>query len=272
MNQSAPSVRDHYSASALVTRLQAALSSTAPEGTPLTVAQLAPLDQFHTRGILATKDLAQAAGVALTTRVLDIGSGLGGPARFLAATYGCHVVGVDLSSDFVEAATYLTTRTNLAHRASFQVADALHLPFEGAAFDTAFLQHVAMNVEDRAALYAEIHRVLAPDGRFATFDIVRRTGDVHYPVPWARNPSTSFLFTEEETRTALEHAGFRALSWNDDTEIAVEWFGTLLATPPAAGLNLGLVMGPDFATMASNLAKNLREGRLGVLSAVVARD
>ena len=186
----------------------------------MTVAQLAPLDQFHTRGILATSELAGAAGIEPSTRVLDLGCGIGGPARYLAATFGCKVTGVDLSPDFIEAATYLTARCGLSDRVTFQVGDALHLPFEDAAFDAVFLQHVAMNIEDRTALYAEVRRILATGGRFATYDLVLRDGDVVYPAPWARDASTSFLLSEGDTRTALEQAGFQAVLWRDDTQTA----------------------------------------------------
>ena len=161
-------VREHYSATGLTDRVKSALATVTPEGQTLTVAQLAPLDQFHTRGILATAELALAAGLEPSSRVLDLGCGIGGPERYLAVTFGCRVTGVDLSPGFVDAATYLTARCGLSGRVTFQVGDALHLPFEDSAFDTVFLQHVAMNVEDRAVLYAEVHRNLAPGGRLAT--------------------------------------------------------------------------------------------------------
>ena len=262
-------VREHYSASGLKDRILSALAAIVPEGQKLTVPQLAPLDQFHTRGILATADLAAAAEVGPSTRVLDLGCGIGGPARYLAATFGCKVTGVDLSPGFIDVAAYLTERCGLSERLTFRVGDALHLPFEDAAFDVVFLQHVAMNIADRAALYAEVRRILAPGGRFATFDIVLRDGDVLYPTPWARDASNSYLQTEHDTREALEHAGFKTVLWRDDTRIALDWFKTIMAGPPPGALSLGLVLGPDMPAMAGNLARNLRENRLGVLSAIL---
>ena len=144
--------------------------------------------------------------------VLDVGSGIGGPARFLAATYGCQVTGVDLSEPFVDAARYLTERTGQSGQVSFQTASALELPFDDGRFDVVLLQHVAMNISDRARLYREIRRVLKSGGRFATFDVVLNSGEPHYPVPWARTPATSFLLTAAATREAIEagrvpHAG-----------------------------------------------------------------
>jgi SAM-dependent methyltransferase len=272
MTDTTTMVRQHFSATGLTDRIKASLSAMTPEDQPLTIAQLAPLDQFHTRGILATAELADAVGLEPASRVLDLGCGLGGPARYLAATFGCAVTGVDLSPGFIDAATYLTARCGLADRATFQVGDALHLPFEAGAFDSVFLQHVAMNIEDRAALYAEVRRILAPGGRFATYDLVLRDGDVVYPAPWARDASTSFLRSEADTRAALEHAGFKVVLWRDDTQTALNWFKASMAGPPPNGPNLGVVMGPDFPAMAGNLARNIREHRLGVLSAVLVRN
>jgi SAM-dependent methyltransferase len=271
MTATTAKIREHYSSTGLTGRIKSALAMIAPKDQMLTVAQLAPLDQFHTRGILATTELAEAAGLEPSTRVLDLGCGLGGPARYLAATFGCKVTGVDLSPSFIDTATYLTARCGLSDRVTFQVSNALHLPFEDAAFDTVFLQHVAMNIEDRTALYAEVRRILTPGGRFATYDLVLRGGDVVYPTPWARDASTSFLLGESDTRTALEKAGFNAVLWRDDTQTALDWFRAAMAGAPPNGLNLGLVMGPDFTAMTRNLARNIRENRLGVLSAVMTR-
>ena len=264
-------VREHYSATNLTNRIKSALATVAPEGQLLTVAQLAPLDQFHTRGILATSELATAAGIQPSMRVLDIGCGIGGPARYLAATFGCNVNGIDLSPGFIDAATYLTARCGLSDRVTFRTGDALHLPFEDAAFDAVFLQHVAMNVKDRTALYAEVRRILAPGGRLATFDVVLRDGEVVYPTPWARDASTSFLLSERDTRTALEQTGFKVVLWRDDTQTALEWFKAIAGSQPVA-LSLGVVIGPDFPVIVGNLARNIREKRLGVLSAVLTRD
>lgn len=264
-------VREHYSATNLTDRIKSALATTVPEEQKLTVAQLAPLDQFHTRGILATTELAEAAELSPSTRVLDLGCGIGGPARYLAATFGCNVIGVDLSPSFIDAATYLTERCELSDRVNFQIGDALHLPFEDAAFDTVFLQHVAMNIEDRAALYAEVDRILVPKGRFVIHDLVLRDGDVVYPAPWARDASTSFPLSELDTRATLEQAGFKAIFWRDDTQSTLDWFRAARASSPSEP-NLGAVMGPDFPAIIGNLVRNLSENRLGVLSAVLTSD
>jgi len=261
-------VRDHYRATGLTERLRAALKAFGPDDARLQPQQLAGLDQFHTRGLAATAELAELAGVDAAKSVLDVGSGVGGPARFLAATYGCRVTGVDLSEPFVEAARYLTERTGQSALASFEVASALALPFDGGRFDVALLQHVAMNIAERARLYREIRRVLKSGGRFATFDIVSLGGEPLYPVPWARTSATSFLLSAAATREAVEAAGFAVRAWRDDTEAAKSWIAGLNASGPPPSPNLGVVMGPQFAELAANLGRNLMQGRLGVLTAV----
>jgi sarcosine/dimethylglycine N-methyltransferase len=261
-------VRDHYRATGLRERLKTVLQTFGPGEQRLATQQLAALDQFHTRGLAATAELAQLVGITADMSVLDVGSGVGGPARFLAATYGCRVAGVDLSEPFVDAARYLTERTGQSGQVSFQTASALELPFDGGGFDVVLLLHVAMNIADRALLYREIRRVLRSGGRFATFDVVLRSGEPDYPLPWARTPATSFLSTAGATCEAIEPAGFRTLVWQDDTEAAKAWIAQLGKSGPPPSPNLGVVMGPDFAQLAANLGRNFMEGRLGVLTAV----
>jgi sarcosine/dimethylglycine N-methyltransferase len=261
-------VRDYYRATGLTERLKTALKTFGPEEQRLTPPQLATLDQFHTRGLAATTELAKLAGITADMSVLDVGSGVGGPARFLAATFGCQVTGVDLSEPFVDAARYLTERTGQSGQVSFHAASALELPFDDGHFDVAVLQHVAMNISDRARLYREILRVLKSGGKFATFDVVLNSGNPHFPVPWARTPATSFLLTADATREAIEAAGFRMLAWQDDSEAAKAWIAQLRASGPPSSPNLGVVMGPDFAQLSANLGRNLLEGRLGIVTAV----
>jgi ubiquinone/menaquinone biosynthesis C-methylase UbiE len=264
-------VRDHYRATGLTERLRTALAPLGPEDQRLTPQQLNALDQFHTRGLAATDDLAKLAGITADMSVLDVGSGVGGPARFLAATYGCRVIGIDLSEPFVDAARYLTMRTGQTTKVTFETGDALNLPFENRSFDAIFLQHVAMNIADRPGLYREIRRVLKSGGRFATFDVVSNDGEAgepHYLVPWARTPATSFLITAAATRAAIEPAGFHKAAWQDDTEAAKAWVAQLRASGPPPSPNLGVVVGPDFGQVAANLGRNIMEGRVGVLSAV----
>lgn len=238
---------------------------------------LAALDQFHVGGIEATGQLAKRLNPPRGSRILDVGSGLGGPARFLAASYTCEVIGVDLSAPFVEVANYLTERTDLLERVTTTRGDALDLPFKTGSFDFAWTQHVAMNIKDRDGLYREILRVLRPGGRLAIYDpVAGEGGDPVYPVPWARTAAHSFLRTPGSMRTSLETAGFEVLSWSDVTEDAVGWRRSLASVAAEKSrelraLALPLVMGPDFVERGENFELNLRERRVRLVQVIAER-
>jgi len=275
-------VREHYGGVALWDRVQAALERRGLLKCVIDWSELAPIDEFHTGGLAATREVVAALDPMAGDRVLDVGSGLGGPARLIAAQRECDVTGIDLTPEFVEVAERLTERTGLSDRVRFVCADALALPFEDGAFDAAITQHVAMNIADRARLYAEIRRVLRPGGRFALYDVVTGSaGPLTFPVPWARDPETSFLLTAEETRTAVAAAGFEELSFADRTDPVVQgarfWArnvdgppGAAPDAPPAPEPRFDLrdVMGDDFAQLAANLRENLVEGRARVIQLV----
>ncbi len=270
-------VATHYAGEQLKQRLVEALDAAGLSGRSVSVQELAPLDQFHTRGLAATADLASAAGIVAADAVLDVGAGLGGPSRYLAATCGCTVEGIDLSPAFVEAARYLAERAGLADKVSYAAGDALALPYDEESFDVAWTQHVAMNIADRDRLYAGIRRVLRPGGRLATYDVVSGSGEaLHFPVPWSRVPDTSFVMAPDAMRSILEHHGLTVRSWTDRTAEGVAWFeqqraarAEAVAQPHRLGLHLA--MGPDFQGMTVNLARNLAEGRARVIEAVLVR-
>lgn len=269
-------VISHYGEKDLLERLDAALAAAGLGDGEMAPEALAPLDQFHARGLAATEELAQAVGLGAASRVLDIGSGLGGPSRYLASTFGCHVHGIDLSPTFVAAARHLAQRAGLADRVVYECANALDLPYEAETFDVVWTQHVAMNIADRGRLYGEALRVLRKGGRFAIYDVVTGNGEpLHFPVPWSREPDTSFLMTPDAMRAALEAAGFRILEWTDRTGAARAWFDerrkASAAGAPPSPLGLHLAMGPDFAQMGGNLGRNIAEGRVGILQVVAER-
>ena len=260
----------HYGGVDLSGRIEAALRSAGPVDDPLAWSDLAPLDQFHVRGLPATLELAGALDLGPESRVLDVGAGLGGAARCLAATYGCHVTGIDLSEPFVDAAKLLTARCGLSERVAFQVADALALPFDDGAFDVAWTQHVAMNIFDRPRLYGEIARVLRAGGLLAIYDVVEGEGGLIFPVPWAQTSETSHLMSPDAMRALLEASGFSVEIWKDTTAEAIAWFGAAAAAGPRP-LGLQVAMGPGFGAMAANLARNLREGRARLVQTILRR-
>jgi ubiquinone/menaquinone biosynthesis C-methylase UbiE len=264
-------VERHYAARSLLDNVMATLEATAPAGGKLKAADLAPLDQFHAGGMEATRQLATLAGLEAGQRVLDVGSGTGGPARFLAEACGCSVVGVDLTAEYCRIAEALTERVGLGDKVSFRTANALDLPFDDGCFDVVWTQHVAMNIADRPGLYREIHRVLRPGGKLALYDAVAGTGEPLFPVPWARDASTSFLLSPDAVRAVLEQSGFTLVEWHDATSDAKRWFAARTGAP-RANLGLHLLMGPDFRTMAANFARSIMEGRVGLLMAVAQKS
>jgi ubiquinone/menaquinone biosynthesis C-methylase UbiE len=267
-------VRQQYGTASLQERVDQALQRAGLGQGTLNWSDLVPLDQFHVRRLGATRELAEVLNVEAESEVLDIGCGLGGPARFLAATYGCRVTGIDLSQPFVDVATMLTERCGLKERALHQHANALNLPFPDGSFTLAWTQHVAMNIADRPRFYAEARRVLKPGGRLAVYDVISGDGrPLIFPVPWAQRREMSFLLTGDAMRKVLEGTGFLEVSWSDKTEPAMSWFAevqaSLSSSPP---LGISIVMGPQFLEMAGNLAQNLQDGRVQLVQAVFSRQ
>lgn len=228
----------------------------------LTTTDLRAVDEFHIRGHKATLELAEAMMLTPESHVLDIGSGLGGPARTLAKSCGCHVTGIDLTRAYCETANMLSTWVKLDKQTDFRQADATCLPFADASFDAAMTIHVAMNIPDKAAMYAQAKRVLKPGGRFVIYDVLQgEGGEVRFPVPWAREPSISHLETPEGMKSLLTQAGFHILDIRNSTTDSLQWFERTTAasdraTPP---VTLRHVLGDDFPQMVRNQIRNLRE-------------
>lgn len=268
------SVQAHYTRAGLGELILAALEKAGKDLSRLTPEDLAPIDEFHIRGRVATLELARVARVDSTKRVLDVGSGVGGTSRCLAREFGCHVTGIDLTDEYCRAAAMLSDRIGLANLVDYRQGDATNLPFPDASFDIVWTEHVAMNIPDKRKLYQEMCRVLKPGGTLAIYDILAGpSGPVIFPVPWARTPESSFLAAPDELRGLLENAGFHIDAWADTTDAARIWFVALaekIRKEGVAPLGFHVLLGSDFPAMAQNQRRNLEESRI-VLAQIVAR-
>lgn len=278
MSASSAEIERHYGRGGLLERVLAALTAAGKNVDNLTIDDLAAVDEFHSRRRRATEELAQMLAPTPGQKLVDIGSGLGGPSRYLAKMCGCKVSGIDLTAEFVATAADLTRRVGLSEQVDFRQGSALELPFADGSFDLAWSQNVAMNIADRASYYAQMHRVLRPGGRLAIQDVAQGPGGPpHYPVMWADTAATSFLRTPEETRALLQKAGFKVSIWNDNTDAAIAEMEAERAHQTASGsgrpvLGIHVVVGPSFWDKARNGSRNMLENRLRLINAVLERD
>lgn len=263
-------VEAHYTRGDLLQAVLAGLVAAGHDPEHLEAGALGPVEEFHTFGRQGTVALAEAAGLEPGEHVLDVGSGLGGPARHLAREYGCTVTGVDLTAELVAVAAELTRRVGQDDVVTFQQGDATDLPFADDRFDVVWTQHVSMNIADKPALFAEMARVLRPGGRLASFDILAAEGHptLHFPVPWAEDASTSALASPSETRALLAGAGLAVRVWDDVTAEAAEFYAFLAELPeepPPLGLHLLI---PNMRVKGANLRRGVDEGALTVVRCV----
>jgi sarcosine/dimethylglycine N-methyltransferase len=233
----------------------------------LHAADLAPLEDFHTMGRIATMQLVDMLGITAADQVLDAGTGIGGTARYVADHCGCRVSAVDLTDDYCESADWLNRLVGLHNQISVRRADVTELPFADGTFQVAFSQHVQMNIADKSRLYSEARRVLADGGRLAIWDITAGgDGALDFPLPWADKPELSHLVSPDRLRAVIESSGFAVEHWDDLTDQAGALMQTFLTLPPNP---LGLhAFVPDFEQKARNLTRALADGRLRAIRGI----
>lgn len=254
----------HYAHGSLAEAILAALTQAGKDVSHLSVKDLAPVDEFHIGGRLATIELANQLGLRPGMRLLDIGCGVGGAARYMADELGCEVTGIDLSGEYASVANLLAERTKLSDRVRYQQGSALDLPFSDGSFDGAYMCHVGMNIEDKPGLFREVRRVLRPLGVFGIYDVMRLSdGDLSYPVPWASGAESSFVVDSATYRRLLIAEGFEVLRERDRRDFALATFQQMRAKAAGAGapaLGLHIVMGAGAAAKVRNMIANVSAG------------
>jgi SAM-dependent methyltransferase len=254
-------INKQYGQSNLASKLIALLQTESPTREDLTY-----FDEIHIQGRKATRELASIAELKKGMKVLDIGCGIGGPARTLAAEFGCSVVGLDLNQEFCKTAEILTNLINLNDLVTFQNGNALDMPFSDNIFDVLWIQHVLMNIQDKKQLLKQCSRVLKLGGQLILHEIcLGPNSPLHFPVVWANNSKLNYLMFSEDLYNLIIKYGFIEHLWIDITKKSISWYHTMKTTRksnPRQLLGLDLVIGPDFAKKGTNTRLNLEEGRI----------
>ena len=271
----------HYDTTDVFKLVVDALQSSGKDLRTINVDDLAVIDQFHTRGKFATQNLSELAKLKPEDWVLDVGSGLGGPARYVASTCGGRVLGIDLSEQFTRVATALSKLVRLDDKVTFVCGDATRLPFPDATFSVVWTQHVSMNIADKGALFREMARVLRTGGRLVLSDAVRgasfASGEFLYPVPWASSLDHNHLISADELRSLAAQCGLEAVSVSTKSAEAVQLLSRARTGDSSAekggklSLGMHLVLGPQARTMVDNLRTNLQAGRVEIIDALFVK-
>ena len=255
------SVAQHYGNDGIVSRIISALSEAGFDTGNLEPDVFAGADEFHIGGRKGSEFVASAFDVKSGQRLLDIGSGIGGPARFIANTLDVTVEGIDLTPEFVEAAVEITEMVGMTEQVSFQVGSATSIPFDDDTFDASTVLHVGMNIPDKGLLFSEMARVTKPDGSIVVYDVMR-TGedDLVFPMPWSSTSEYSFVDTVDAYVKAAENAGLELLTVDDHAEMALSFFSNPPSDPPP--VNLGHLMGTGMPEMVANAGNAIKSGTI----------
>jgi len=270
------SVSDVYLHGDLLNAIKAALPSLGKTTENVTIEDLAPVDEFHIGGRLATDNLINQLNFSEQGHILDVGCGLGGAARYVAINYKNRVTGIDLTSEYIETGKALCGWLNLDKDITLEHGSALSMPFQDNMFDGGYMLHVGMNIEDKALLFAEINRVLKPGAFFGVYDVMRqKEGELIYPVPWATESSFSKLSTPDEYRRALSDAGFSVSNENNRRDFSLEFFKKLREKTEANGgpspLGLHTLMQESTANKIKNMIDNISTGYIAPVEIIAQK-
>jgi ubiquinone/menaquinone biosynthesis C-methylase UbiE len=270
MSQFQSPVEEHYYQDGIFENILKLLKEQGKER--ITREDITQVDEFHVRGAAVSVELAEEAGFDKNTRVLDVGCGIGGPARMLAAKFGCKVTGIDITEEFIRTAKLLSRETGLDEQTEFITGNALQLPFNNESFDVVWTQHAQMNIKDKGTFYSEICRVLKKGGRFIYYDIFSINHEtLYFPVPWAMNGSLSFLMTINELNGLLTELGLLEITAKDETMEAIQFFKQMRersAKEGQPGPGMYILMGKNTNEMLAGLVRNINQNKIELQSGI----
>ena len=266
----------HYEQGGILGRIKDGLSALGKTQATVTTEDLSPVDEFHIGGRQATGDFLDQLRLNASDCVLDIGCGIGGAARFAASRYGSTVTGVDLTGEYIETGNTLCSWVGLSNQVTLLHENAVDMPFEDGSFDAAYMLHVGMNIEHKAALAAEINRVLKPGAHLGIFDVMRvGDGSLDFPLPWSSLPETSAVGTPDEYKKALAGAGFKLIAERNRHDFAMAFFVDLRARmaglqgPPPLGLHI--LMGEKTSEKISNVVALISENQIAPIELIAKK-
>jgi SAM-dependent methyltransferase len=269
-------VANHYTHGSLIDAIRDGIQKLGKTTDSVHIDDLGPVDEFHIGGRVATESFLDQLNINAAHHVLDVGCGLGGGSRLAAQKYGCRVTGVDLTREYVETGNMLCSWVGLGDNICLEVEDATILPHANETFDRAYMLHVGMNIADKEALAAELHRVMRPGGRVGIYDVMKiGDGDLAFPVPWATEPAGSSVAPPTAYKSALEGAGFNIIAERNRREFALEFFAQLQSKAASAGgpppLGLHILMGSTAPVKVKNMIENVSRNLIAPVEIVAEK-
>ncbi|MAJ11603.1 MAG: SAM-dependent methyltransferase [Thiotrichales bacterium] len=269
-------VSTHYQHGSLIKVIEEGFNRQGKAPPDISLDDMSVIDEFHIGGRQASEEFLDQLRLQERSLVLDVGCGLGGPARFVASQFGCLVSGIDLTHEYVDTGNVLSNWVGLDKKVILQQGSATALPFPDGQFDAAYMMHVGMNIADKKSLFVEVFKVLKPDGIFGIYDVMQvGSGEMQYPAPWAASKNTSSLASPQGYQTGLKEAGFNILATRERGDFAVEFFENMkrrmaeTTADPALGLHV--LMGGDAKTKVANVLTSIKAGSIAPVEIIAQR-
>ena len=269
-------VSTHYQHGSLIKVIEEGFNHQGKTPSDISLDDMSVIDEFHIGGRQASEEFLDQLQLQERSLVLDVGCGLGGPARFVASRFGCLVSGIDLTHEYVDTGNILSNWVGLDKKVVLQQGSAMTLPFPDGQFDAAYMMHVGMNIVDKRSLFMEVFKVLKPDGIFGIYDVMQiGSGEMQYPAPWAASKSTSSLASPQDYQTGLKEAGFNILATRERGDFAIEFFENMkrrmAETNADPALGLHVLMGDDAKTKVANVLQSIKEGSIAPVELIAQR-